>query len=131
MLVVDDGPTLTHGGMAYGAGWIAATRAGAAEIVDPRPSCDRALAAVFERYPHLGTVVPAMGYSPADIEALRVTIERSDAEVVVAGTPIDLAALLRVSKPVVRARYEFAELDQPGLRGEVERFLVRETRLRA
>jgi predicted GTPase len=130
VLAVDDGPTLTHGGMAYGAAWIAATSAGAARLVDPRPWAEPAIAAVFVRYPHIGSVLPAAGYSPAQIEALRLTIERSDAEVVVAGTPIDLGALLRVSKPVVRARYEYAELDSPGLRGEIEKFLAAETRLR-
>jgi predicted GTPase len=127
VLAVDDGPTLTHGGMAYGAAWIAATRAGAARIVDPRPWAEPAIAAVFERYPHIGAVLPATGYTPAQIEALRQTIQRSDAEVVVAGTPIDLGALLHVSKPVVRARYEYAELDAPGLWGEVEEFLARNT----
>jgi predicted GTPase len=130
VLAVDDGPTLTHGGMAYGAAWIAATRAGAAHLIDPRPWAEPDIAAVLERYPHIGSVLPATGYSPAQIEALRLTIERSDAEVVVAGTPIDLGELLHVSKPVVRARYEYAELDSPGLRGEVEKFLARETRLR-
>ena len=130
VLAVDDGPTLTHGGMAYGAAWIAATCAGAKQMVDPRPWAEPAITAVFERHPHIGAVLPAIGYSPVQIEALRKTIERSDAEVVVAGTPIDLAALLRVSKPVVRARYEYAELDAPGLRGEIEKFISREPRLR-
>ena len=124
VLAVDDGPTLTHGGMAHGAAWLAATRAGAI-MVDPRPWAAPAIAAVFERYPHIGAVLPATGYSPQQIDALRATIERSDAEVVVAGTPIDLAALLRVSKPVLRARYEYAEMDSPGLLGEIEAFLAR------
>lgn len=131
VLAVDDGPSLTHGGMAYGAAWIAATCGGATEIVDPRPWAEPEIAAVFERYPHIGAVLPAMGYSPAQLEALRTTVERSDAEVVVAGTPIDLAVLLRISKPVVRARYEFAEVDSPGLLGEIERFISRERRLPA
>ena len=131
VLAVDDGPTLTHGGMAYGAAWLAAKRAGAACIVDPRPWAAPAIAAVFEQYPHIGAVLPATGYSPEQVDALRTAIESSDAEVVVAGTPIDLGALLRVSKPVVRARYEYAELSSPGLRGEIEKFLARDTRLRA
>lgn len=129
VLVVDDGPTLTHGGMAHGAGWLAATRAGAACIVDPRQWAPPEISGVYARYPHIGTVLPATGYSPAQIEALRTTIERADAEVVVAGTPIDLGALLHVSKPVVRARYEYAEMDTSGLHGEVEKFLAREKRL--
>jgi predicted GTPase len=124
VLAVDDGPTLTHGGMAYGAASIAAVGAGASEIVDPRPWAAPAIAAVFERYPHIGAVLPAMGYSPEQIAALQATVERVEADVVVSGTPIDLAALLRLSKPVVRARYEYAELDSPGLRGALEHFLA-------
>jgi predicted GTPase len=123
VLAVDDGPTLTHGGMPHGAAWIAAMRAGAARVIDPRPWAAPAIAAVFELYPHIGAVLPATGYSAAQLEALRTTIERSDAEVVVSGTPIDLGALLHLSKPVVRARYEYAEMETPGLRGELDRFL--------
>jgi len=115
VLAIDDGPTLTHGGMAHGAAWIAATQAGAAEIIDPRPWASAPIAAVYAKYPHLGPVLPAMGYSPRQLAALRETIDSSPADVVVAGTPIDLAALLGPDKPVVRARYDFAELDSPGL----------------
>ncbi len=125
VLVVEDGPTLTHGGMAYGAGYVAATRAGAAEIVDPRRSAAPELASLFAAHPHLGPVLPAVGYSSAQREALRRTIEASDAEVVVAATPVDLAALLALEKPVVRARYEFAELEEPGLGAVVDAFLTR------
>ena len=122
-LVVEDGPTLTHGGMAYGAGFVAASRAGAS-IVDPRASAAPEIAAVYAQYPHIGPVLPAMGYSPGQLAALRATVEQSDADVVVCGTPVDLAALLGTRKPVVRARYEFAELDAPGLWDEVERLLA-------
>jgi len=125
VLAVDDGPTPTHGGMAYGAAWIAATRAGAREIVDPRGWAAPGITAVYARHPHLGAVLPAMGYSAEQLAALRATLERAEADVVVSGTPIDLASLLKLSKPVVRARYEYAELDTPGLRGEIERFLAR------
>jgi predicted GTPase len=118
-LVVEDGPTITHGGMPYGAGFVAATRAGAAQIIDPRESATEEIAAVYSQYPHIGAVLPAMGYSPTQTAALRATIERSSAEVVVSGTPIDLAALIGTGKPIVRARYEFAELDSPGLWDEV------------
>jgi predicted GTPase len=124
VLVVEDGPTITHGGMAYGAGYVAAQVAGASTFVDPRDSATPEIAAVFERYPHIGAVLPAMGYSGAQCAALRATIERSDADLVVAGTPIDLAALLELSKPVVRARYRFEEVDDPGLGGRIDAFLA-------
>ncbi len=124
VLVVDDGPTLTHGGMAYGAGFVAASAAGAAEIVDPRAGADPAIREVFERHPHLGAVLPAVGYDAAQLEALRRTIEASDAELVVSGTPLDLAALVRLTKPVVRARYGYREAGTPGLTDHVERFLA-------
>jgi predicted GTPase len=109
VLVVDDGPTITHGGMPYGAGFLAAIAAGAGEIVDPRESAVGPIAALFETYPHIGKVLPAAGYDPLEVAALRETIERSGAEVVVAGTPIDLAALIGTTKPIVRARYSFQE----------------------
>jgi predicted GTPase len=124
VLAIEDGPTVTHGGMPYGAAFVAATRAGAT-IVDPRPWAAPEIAAVYALYPHLGPVLPAMGYSPRQVDALRATIARASADVVVAGTPADLAALLQISKPVVRARYEFAEISEPGLWGEVEKFLGR------
>ena len=124
VLAVEDGPTVTHGGMPYGAAFVAATRAGAT-VVDPRPWAAPEIADVYERYPHLGPVLPATGYSPRQIEALRETIERASVDAVVAGTPADLATLLSISKPVVRARYEFAEMSEPGLWGEVEKFLGR------
>lgn len=123
VLAVDDGPTITHGGMAYGAAFVAARDAGAARIVDPRPWAAPALAGVYDAYPHIGAVLPAMGYSPEQIDALRATIDAVEADVVVAGTPIDLAALLRVNKPVVRARYEYAETGDPGLWAEVDEFI--------
>ncbi len=125
VLVVDDGPTLTHGGMAYGAGFVAATRAQAGEIVDPRPYAAPEIAEVFHRYPHLGPVLPAMGYHAAQLEALRRTIEATPADMVVSGTPSDLAALLTLSKPVVRARYDFEELGQPTLSSIVDACLAR------
>jgi predicted GTPase len=125
VLVVEDGPTLTHGGMAYGAGYVAAKQAGAAEIVDPRPAAAPEVAAISRQYPHIGRVLPAVGYSPAQREALRATIQASDAELVVAATPCGIADLLRVGKPVVCARYEYAELDTPGLGGIVDAFVDR------
>ncbi len=124
VLVVEDGPTTTHGGMAYGAGYVAARRAGA-QPVDPRPWAAPAIAQVFAENPHLGPVLPAMGYNAAQLEALRATIAAVPADAVVAATPIDLAALIPIEKPVLRARYEYAEVEEPGLAGELERFLKR------
>jgi predicted GTPase len=125
VLVVEDGPSITHGGMAYGAGTVAATRARAAEIVDPRAFATPEMAAVYADYPHIGRVLPAVGYGAGQLEALRATIERADVDVVVAATPIDLAAVIEVGKPVVRARYEFADSDEPGLETLVAKFLAR------
>ncbi|HAM56611.1 MAG TPA: GTPase [Candidatus Rokubacteria bacterium] len=124
VLVVEDGPTITHGGMPYGAGFMAATRGGAAAVVDPRESAHPDILAVFARYPHIGCVLPAVGYGAAQLEALRETINSSAAEVIVAATPMDLAALIRIDKPVVRARYEYADAGEPTLGGFVDRFLA-------
>jgi predicted GTPase len=124
VLVVEDGPTTTHGGMPWGAGYVAALRAGAAEIVDPRESATPEIAELYRAYPHLGMVLPAVGYAPSQLDALRATIEASRADVVVSGSPIDLGALLRVRRPVVRARYSFADLDEPGLAGILDAFLA-------
>ena len=124
VLVVEDGPTITHAGMPHGAGYVAALRAGAAAIVDPRAAAAPAIAAVYALYPHIGPVLPAMGYTPAQLEALRRTINAASADVVVAATPIDLAALIALDKPVVRARYEFADSETPGLAAELDRFLA-------
>lgn len=125
VLVVEDGPTLTHGGMAYGAGYVAAQQAQAGEIVNPRSAATPEIAAVYARYPHIGAVLPAVGYSPAQLMALRDTLNAADAEVVVSATPCDLAALIGINKPVVRARYEYAEMDAPGLGEWVGAFLRR------
>ncbi len=122
VLVVDDGPTLTHGGMSFGAGFVAARDAGAAEIVDPRPHAHPAIKAVFAAYPHLALVLPAMGYSTGQLEALGETINASNAEVIVSGTPADIAALVAIRKPVVRARYDFVDGEEPGLGNFVDTF---------
>jgi predicted GTPase len=124
VLVIDDGPTLTHGGMPYGAGYVAAVGAGAGEIVDPRPHAAPAIQAVFRAYPHLGKVLPAVGYDDEQLEALRRTVEAADADVVVSGTPLDLAARLQLDTPVVRARYELADAGEPTLGSIVGEFLT-------
>ena len=127
VLVVEDGPTITHGGMAYGAGYVAATAGGAAAIVDPRASAAPGVREVFARYPHIGPVLPAVGYDAGQLQALRETINRADADVVVAATPLDLAALIALEKPVVRARYEFEDAGEPTLGSLVDAFLARGT----
>jgi predicted GTPase len=108
VLVIEDGPTLSHGEMTYGAGVVAARRHGAAEIVDPRPYVTGSLRHVFERYP-VGPVLPAMGYSPAQIDELERTIDEAPVDVVVIATPVDLAKVADIRKPSVRVRYELAE----------------------
>jgi predicted GTPase len=123
VLVIEDGPSITHGGMPYGAGYVAALQAGAAELVDARASAAPDIAAVYAQYPHIGPVLPAMGYSPAQLDALRQTINAARADVVVSATPIDLAALIEIDKPVVRARYEFADSETGELTAELDRFL--------
>jgi predicted GTPase len=126
VLVVEDGPTITHGQMPHGAGFVAATAAGAT-VVDPRPAAAAApaLAVVLAQYPHIGPVLPALGYSREQLDALRATIARVDADVVVAATPVDLGRVLAIDKPIVRARYEFAETASPGLGGAVDDWLAR------
>ncbi len=123
VVVVEDGPSVTHGGMAYGAGFVAASRAGA-QIVDPRPYAAPPVAEVFAAYPHIGPVLPAMGYTAAQLEALRATLAAMPVDYVVAATPADLARLIAIDKPVLRARYDYAELDSPGLAGRVRDFLA-------
>jgi predicted GTPase len=123
VLVVEDGPTITHGSMPYGAGYVAATEAEAAEIIDPRSAAVDEIASIYAQYPHIGSVLPAVGYHPSQLAALRETINASAADVVVAGTTCDLGALIDINKPVIRARYEFAEAGEPGLGSLVEAFL--------
>jgi predicted GTPase len=123
VLVVEDGPTVTHGDMPYGAGYVAATQAQAAAIIDPRSVAADQIAAVYAQYPHIGAVLPAVGYHAAQLAALRETINAADVDVIVSATPCNLAALIEIDKPVVRARYEFAEAGEPGLGSLVECFL--------
>jgi len=112
-LVVEDGPTLTHGGMSYGAGWFAAQNSGAAEIVDPVPYAVGSIKDTYEAYPNSRQVLPAMGYGEDQIRELEATINAIDADVVVEGTPIDLGRILEANKPVANVRYELEELE-PG-----------------
>jgi predicted GTPase len=125
VLIVEDGPTITHGGMAYGAGYVAALAAGAREIVDPRVAAAPLIRDVFRNYPHIGRVLPALRYSQVQLDALAKTINDADADVVVAATPINLGHLIQVNKPVVRARYAFAESGEPTLGSIIDSFLMR------
>jgi predicted GTPase len=124
VLVIEDGPTITHGGMAYGAGYIAALQHGAREIIDPRPHAAPGIASVYASYPHIGRVLPALGYSSEQVEDLRATIRRCNAEVVVSATPFDLASLIGVTPPIVRARYELAEAEGSALGEVLDSFLA-------
>jgi predicted GTPase len=113
VLVVEDGPTLTHGEMAYGAGYIAARRFGAKEIVDPRPFAVKSIAATYAKYPKTGPILPAMGYGDAQTKDLEETINKSDVDLVIIGTPIDLSRVMKIKKPTQRVRYELQEIGQP------------------
>ncbi len=115
VLVVEDGPTLTHGGMKIGAGWVAARRFGAAEIVDPRPFAVGTLADTYKNYPNTGTILPAMGYGEQQVRDLEKTIEDAPVDMVVIGTPIDLTRVMKINKPSQRVRYELEEIGQPTL----------------
>jgi predicted GTPase len=115
VLVVEDGPTLTHGEMRFGAGIVLARKAGAAEIVDPRPFAVGSLAATYRTYPAIGPLLPAMGYGDAQVRDLEATIARVPCDLVIAGTPIDLRRLVTIDRPIVRARYELQEIGRPDL----------------
>ena len=115
VLVIEDGPTLTHGEMAYGAGWVAARRFGAAEIVDPRPYAVGSILATYKKYPNTGPILPAMGYGDDMVKDLEKTIDKADVDLVISATPIDLTRVLKVKKPMQRVRYELQEIGQPTL----------------
>jgi predicted GTPase len=125
VVVVEDGPTLTHGGMTYGAGVLAARQFGAAEIVDPRPWVTGEIAETFAKYPGIGALLPAMGYGDAQMRDLETTLNAVDADTVVVATPIDLGRILELSKPAVRVSYELEEIGRPKLDEILEAFLAR------
>jgi predicted GTPase len=116
VLVVDDGPTLTHGEMPFGAGLVAARQAGAARIADPRPLAVGSLRDVFERWPQLANVLPAMGYSDEQLSELEQTVNSIDCDVVVTGTPIDLGRLIDSRHPIRHVRYELEEIGRPTIK---------------
>ena len=125
VVVVEDGPTLTHGGMTYGAGVVAARRFAAAELVDPRSAAVGSIREVLDRYPALEPLVPAMGYGATQVAELAATLNSVDADIVLSATPIDLTRVLRLIKPVTRVRYELVEVDGPSLAELVEPIVER------
>ena len=125
VVVVEDGPTLTHGGMRYGVGIKAAEALGVGEIMDPRPFAAGEIRGVYEKYPHLDRVLPAMGYSAQELEDLRQTLVGARPEAVVVATPIDLGRLIELDSPMVRVRYDLREKGSPNLEGVLKDFVAR------
>ena len=125
VLIVEDGPTLTHGGMKIGAGTVAAQKFGASEIVDPRPFLVGKLKETFNIYPDIGTVLPAMGYGEKQLRDLEATINASDCETVVIGTPIDLNRVIKIDKPSVRVSYNLQSIGQPTFKDVIDDFLTK------
>ena len=122
-LVIEDGPTLTHGEMKFGAGTVAAEKFGAVEIIDPRPWIEGTIADTFEKYPAIGKVLPAMGYGGQQVKDLEATINAVDCDIVVIGTPIDLRRIISIDKPSVRVTYDLAEIGSPDLADVLKPFL--------
>jgi predicted GTPase len=127
VLVVEDGPTLTHGEMSFGAGVVAARKFGAIELVDPRPYVVGSIRGVYEKYGQITDVLPAMGYGDEQVRELEQSINNTPCDAVVIATPIDLRRLVRINKPAVRVRYELQEIGQPDLSGVMQEFVARHT----
>jgi predicted GTPase len=123
VLVVEDGPTLTHGEMAYGAGVIAAKKFGAAELVDPRPYALGKIKSTYDQYPHIGILLPAVGYSEEQVSDLEKTINAVDCDVVLFATPINLKRILKIEKTALRVRYGYKDASTPTLKEVVQRRL--------
>lgn len=123
VLVVEDGPTLTHGEMTYGAGTVAAEKYGAANLIDPRPFTVGTISETFEKYPEIGTLLPAMGYGDEQMKDLETTINKSDADLVIIGTPIDLRKLINIEKPALRVHYELQEIGRPTLEDALKKVI--------
>jgi predicted GTPase len=121
VLVIEDGPTLTHGEMAYGAGTVAAKRFGAAELIDPRPYAVGSIIATFQKYPKTGTLLPAMGYGDKQVRELEETINSTPCDLVIIATPIDLRKIVNIKHPSQRVRYELQEIGQPTLKEIIEK----------
>jgi len=131
VLVVEDGPTLTHGGMPYGAGVVAARQSGAAELVDPRSYAVGSIRDTFNRYPHLSQLLPAMGYSAEQRKELEETIRRTPCDVVLVATPVNLGRILEIDKPSLRVTYEAEEVSSPRLTEILREFAKRHEHQRA
>lgn len=123
VLAVEDGPTVTHGGMTYGAAVMAAREYGASILVDPRLFAVRSIKETFNKYPDINNLLPAMGYDRKQILELEETINQTDCDIVITGTPIDLGKIIRINKPIVRAKYELQELSKPGLSDIIQTLL--------
>jgi predicted GTPase len=123
VLVIEDGPTLTHGGMAYGAGTLAARQGGAVEIVDPRPYAVESIAQTFKKYPSIGPILPAIGYSTRQLQHLQTTINKVDCDAVIVATPIDLSRIINIKRPHTRVSYELQELGTPNLEDILRGFI--------
>ncbi|MBI5544870.1 MAG: GTPase [Deltaproteobacteria bacterium] len=123
VLVVEDGPTITHGGMPYGAGKVAAEKYGAAQLIDGRPFATGSIKETYAKYPHIGTLLPAMGYYPEQIKELEDTINNSNAETVLIGTPFDLARLIKINKPTCYVGYELVDMGSPTLAEAMAKFV--------
>ncbi len=128
VLVVEDGPTLTHGGMLIGAGTVAARKYGAAELVDPRPCLVGQLKDTFEKYPGIGTLLPAMGYGDEQLKDLETTINNCECDAVVIGTPIDLNRVIKIDKPSVRVHYDLQSIGTPTLEDVINKFVETEVK---
>jgi predicted GTPase len=126
VLVVEDGPTLTHGEMSYGAGMLAAKRFGAKEVIDPRPYAVKSIAATYARYPLTGALLPAMGYGETQVRDLETTINHVPCDSVVIGTPVDLRRIIHIKKPSVRVQYTLEERTKPDLEDVLHKFLHKE-----
>ena len=125
VLVVEDGPTLTHGEMKLGAGTVAAMKFGAAEIVDPRPYTVGKLTETFKIYPNIGTLLPAMGYGDEQIKDLETTINNTECDTVIIGTPMDLNRIVKINKPTVRIGYDLDEIGNPNLTNVIDEFVAK------
>jgi predicted GTPase len=123
VLVVEDGPTLTHGEMTYGAGVVAAEKFGAAELVDPRPFTVNSITETFNKYPDIGILLPAMGYGAHQVKDLEMTINKTKCDLVIIATPIDLGKLIKINKPSVRVFYDLQEIGSPNLTSVLEEFV--------
>jgi predicted GTPase len=123
VLVIEDGPTLTHGEMKFGAGTVAARKFGAREIIDPRPYCTGEIKKTFESYPGIGVLLPAMGYSDKQVKDLEVTVNKVPCDTVIIGTPIDLTRIIKLTKPAVRVFYELEEMGKPDLKTILQEFI--------